>query len=369
MSLTRLHLALLVALGSGVSNSALATPPQGGTATATAGAAPRPLTATERALFLSSGEDSPPAELGGTTDLLKGKHYVTSNELAVQRFEPHIRNLGGGYVGVGTDQSYLFIGWQRAELAWLFDYDPVVSDVHDLYLAFFGVAQNPEGFLHLWKRGSRQEALAVLAKVYTGDVLKRAHAAYAAYRAQIERRLLTTVKEQRALHVDSYLTTQAQYDYVAQLVRAGRVRRMVGDLVADRGLVGIAGVAAKLGVPVRTLYMSNAEEYFRQSGYGEQFRTNARAVLTDPRALVLRTLSTYPENKDYTYAAQLGSNFLAWLSRPWLRNVFQVAPRKSRTPAEVAADRYPMIMLDGDPDTSPAAKLASRDLTTKGPQK
>src|SRR5690349_5801528 len=69
---------------------------------------PAPLSAEQRAIFLGTQEDAPAAELGGTTDLLKGKHYVTSNENAVQRFEPQIRGLRGGYVGVGTDQSYLF---------------------------------------------------------------------------------------------------------------------------------------------------------------------------------------------------------------------------------------------------------------------
>jgi hypothetical protein len=283
----------------------------------------------------------------------------------VQRFEPAIRDLRGGYVGVGTDQSYLFIGWQKAELAWLFDYDPAVADVHDVYLAFFGVAQDPENFLRLWSRAAMPEARTLLDAAYTGDRLKHARAAFAAYRAQIERRLLATVKEHRKLKIDSYLTAPAQYTYVAQLVRAGRVRRMVGDLLAEHGMVGLAGVAKTLGVPVRVLYVSNAEEYFRQTGYTAQFRTNARAVLTDPRALVLRTLSSYPENKDYTYATQSGSNFLAWLARPWLHTVFQVAPRKTRKPDEVKAARYPLIVIDGDPDSSAAAKLAQKPVAQK----
>src|SRR5262249_34156926 len=57
--------------------------------------APAALNAEQRALFLGSAEDAPAAELGGTTDKLEGQHYVTSNENAVQRFEPSIRGLGG----------------------------------------------------------------------------------------------------------------------------------------------------------------------------------------------------------------------------------------------------------------------------------
>lgn len=319
----------------------------------------RPLSEADRQLFVSSKEDPPAAELGGTTDLLKGKHYVTSNENAVHRFEPLIRGLGGGYVGVGTDQSYLFIGWQKAELAWLFDYDPVVADVHDIYLAFFAAAPSSEKFLALWSKAEKPEALAMLDAAYAGEQRKRARAAYNAYRPEIARRLQATAKQQRELSVASFLTSPEQYDYVSQLVRAGRVRRMVGDLVAEHGLLGIADVAKRLHVPVRVLYMSNAEEYFRQTGYGDQFRKNAHAVLTDPRALVLRTISTYPENKDYTYASQPGPNFIAWLDRPWLKNVFQITPHVKRTPEEIKADRFPIITLDADPDASAAAKFAA----------
>ncbi|MDH5673439.1 MAG: hypothetical protein OEZ06_14895 [Myxococcales bacterium] len=320
----------------------------------------------ERERFMSSATDPPAAELGGISDALEGKHYPTSNEQALHRFQPYLEGLGGGYVGVGTDQAYLFIGWQRPQLAWLFDYDPVVSDVHRIYMAFLRKAENPDAFLALWTATERKNARAILDASCAEEDRSRVRETYSQYRTEIKRRLFKVAEQHRELGVKSFLTDQAQYDYVVALVRAGRVRPMVGDLTAKRGLVGIGEVSRELGVPVRALYMSNAEEYFRQSGYSEQFKKNARAVLGDGRSLVLRTLSTYPQNQDYLYAVQPGPNFLTWLERPWLRNVFQIAPRPKRTPEEIEADRYPVQLIDHAPEESRAAKRAAREAGDDG---
>ena len=91
-----------------------------------------PLPKAQKEIFWGSPEDAKPRVLGGVTKKQYNRHYVTSNEGHLDLFYPTLKNLGGGYAGVGTDQAYLFIGWQRPTLAWLTDYDPVVGSVHHI---------------------------------------------------------------------------------------------------------------------------------------------------------------------------------------------------------------------------------------------
>ena len=92
------------------------------------------------------------------------------------------------------------------------------------------------------------------------------------------------------------------------MLAAGRIRPMVADLNGDRGVVGIAAAAQKLGVPIRLLYLSNAEEYWTR--YSEGFRANLKALPFDERSQVVRTLLTWAKNQDYVYNAQGAQNYL-----------------------------------------------------------
>jgi hypothetical protein len=89
---------------------------------------------------------------------------------------------------------------------------------------------------------------------------------------------------------------------------------MPGDLTGDASLQTIAAACKALDVPVKVLYMSNAEEYFK---YTKQFRQNMRAQPVDDATMVLRTIySKKWEHADlWAYQIQPMSDFLARLAQ------------------------------------------------------
>ena len=69
---------------------------------------------------------------------------------------------------------------------------------------------------------------------------------------------------------------------------ADRIRIVKADLLGDTTLPGIAVAHAELGVPMRVVYLSNAEAYFF---YDDSFRASIAAMPADGRSFVLRTVN------------------------------------------------------------------------------
>ena len=74
---------------------------------------------------------------------------------------------------------------------------------------------------------------------------------------------------------------------------------------------GIADAARRMGVPVRIIYFSNAEEYFK--AYTPAFRNNVTALPADEKSLVLRTVSVqkrlYPWSPDSEHSTDRGFHY------------------------------------------------------------
>lgn len=297
--------------------------------TAMAARAVEPLPPERQAVFTGSTEDPPAKQLLGVTAGELGKHYVAGNEWNLHQFYPRVRGLGGGYVGVGSDQAYLFIGWQKPELAWLIDYDPLIVEIQQLYQAFIIAAETPEAFRRLWIRKAEDEARAAIDARFPGEAERaRMVELLGAFRGQVGHRLDRVKKGLVAAGVPSFLTDRKMYEWVRAFVVAGRARPMLGDLLADKGLVGIGEAARQLGVVIRVFYVSNAEQYW---DYTPQYRANVAALPVDGRSLVLRTLLTWWRNQDYRYALQPMLNYRKWLEEPWVTKVAHIVPlRKDR---------------------------------------
>ena len=287
----------------------------------------RPLDAQQRTAFFAPGEDEPAAELGGVTEARKGQHYVTGNERTLEAFYPRIRELGGAYVGVGSDQAYLLLAWSRAELAWLVDYDAVVVELHSVYHALFAAAATPEQFLALWQKDNKDQAIAALHAAYPGDLGVRREALYRRYRARVAKRLGQLQQTMTAAGVPTFLTDAGEYTYVRELIQAGRVRALLADLSRDGAVRQIGAAARSLGTPVRVVYLSNAEEYWER--LPQPFRDNLAALHVDDRSVVLRTLLSWQANQDYRYNAQPVKNYQQWLASPAVRSIYDVVRRKA----------------------------------------
>src|SRR5579883_1489971 len=104
----------------------------------------RPLPASTVTAFRNVRDDRPPAHI------VRGIHYVVSNENRHYLFRDAVRGKGGVFVGVGTDQNYLMAGWARPEVLVLLDFDQVVVDLHRVYRLAFLNAETPAAFMKLW---------------------------------------------------------------------------------------------------------------------------------------------------------------------------------------------------------------------------
>jgi len=309
-----------------------------------------PLTEAQRAVLFGSPEDDVPARRNGILGMHEEEHYITGNERTLDLFHPHIANLGGGYVGVGTDQAYLFMSWARPEIAWLVDYDPAVIEVHELYRLFFEAAATPEEFVALWDKPKREEALAIIDAAHDDRKFKTLRRWYLGYKGWIHKRLTSVTRTMQKAEVPSYLTDQEHYDFVKQMLAQRRVRPMVVNLLEQEGLQGIAEASKKLDVPIRLFYLSNAEEYWPR--YPKSYRETIAALPFHAQALVLRTLLIWQVNTDYRYNVQPAQNYVQWLAQPYVDDVYDITHDRPKAQAE----GINFFETAGDPEQSPSAR-------------
>lgn len=319
---------------------------------------PAPLDAQARALVWDVREDPPADVLQATRPDLHGRHYMVSDEWNLHLFHEHIEDRGGAYVGVGADQAYLFIGSMRAELAWLTDYDPWIKWQHQAFAAFFEASEDADTFVSWWGKKRYKAARKLLSGRYADDPdLDKILFVFSQANWKVASRLRRVRRKLAKAGTRSYLTDPATYRHVKAMVQGGRIRPMVGDLTGDRALVDIGAAARKLGVPVRVLYLSNAENYWP---YRANFRANIAAQHFDERSLVIRTRATHKLNGDYRYHGQSGPNFQLWMKQPWVRRVKQVI---KFVPIE-GKEHYPVTIFDEDPLQARAGRVAPKDKAT-----
>ncbi len=288
---------------------------------------PAPLSPAQRTILLASAEDAAPERLGGVTEARQGAHYVTGNEHGLHAFHERVRGLGGGYIGVGAEQAYLLIGWSRAELAWQIDYDPEVVDIHAVHHALIAAADTPAEYLALWHKPRRRDAIALVRAAYPGEAGARRVALLRQHRSRVARRLDELQAEMLAAGVPCFLDDPGDYAHVRALVLGGRVRALTADLTREGAVVRVAAAARSLGVRMRVIYLSNAEEYWER--LPPEFRGNLRALPVDARSVVLRTLLTWEDNRDYLYNAQSAHNYRRWLVEPDLGPIYDVVRKAS----------------------------------------
>jgi len=285
-----------------------------------------PLTPEAREILRSIVADpAPPA-------LVLGSHYWVSNESAHDVWRETIGKLGGALAGVGTDQLYLLAGWQEPSLLLALDFDAEVVRVHELYGIAFAKAETPEAFLQLWRDAARDAGSwdELLAAADSDEaVRKRHHRTLDVAGTIISARLGQVRRRYAGLGIPCFLTDAGQYAKVRTLWQEGRVVALRGDLTATSAMLTAAAAMRKLGVPLRTLYLSNAEKYF---DYSPAFRANIIAQPFDEKSLILRTRHSprmgAVEGDVYHYNTQTGANFVAWMRDSTVPTSFALLKRR-----------------------------------------
>jgi hypothetical protein len=284
-----------------------------------ASAAPAPLEPAQRAALAAIGADPPPPKIIGDT------HFFVSDEVYPERFREALADRGGIFVGVGAEQNYLFAAWSKAELLVLVDFDQLLVDLHDVYLAFFRAAPDIDAFIALWADGEPRALDAMKSAAASHDDFVRMEYAHRLARPLVYARLVQARKRYNQAKVATFLNDTAQYEHLAGLVAAGRARSIRGDLTGKKTMHGLADAAKKIGLPLRGLYLSNVEQYFDyQSGLGD----NLLAQPIDERSLFLRTFFKADGSRDpYRYFVQSAADARAWLAEPGVTNVVELLAR------------------------------------------
>ena len=256
----------------------------------------------------------------------RSNHYVISNEQRHYLFKDAIEDVGGVFVGVGSDQVYLMAGWARPKVLVPMDFDQFIVDLHDIYRLTFLHAGGPDDFLDLWKDKARvatlidENAPSAKHRATLQKVLEFGH-------KNIAWRLKRLKKQYAKLGVGTFLSDRSQYDFLVGLFKGGKVFPVRGDLTKSRTLIAIGAAAKAEGLHVGAIYLSNAEQYFN---FLPQYRKNIASLPFGGRSVVLRTL---PDGeKKYTYYVQSLRLFQDWLERSKIKKVISLLKVKERVP-------------------------------------
>jgi hypothetical protein len=276
----------------------------------------------QRAILVGIPEDPAPKKL------VRGNHYLISNEDRPHLFYKTVAARGGVMVGVGTDQLYVYAAWARSELLIPMDFDKTVVDLHRIYTLLFTKAATPADFIQLWHKRHRKTVRGWLDSYEPDPALrKRLGYAFKIGRQLVYARLKRLHLRYKDSQTPTFVSDQAQYDHLVSLITQGRFRAVRGDLTKSGCLKGLGEALVKLGHTLDVIYLSNAEQYF---DFKQPFRDNFLNLPVDDASLVLRTSPRNGGKGQYRYETQRTVDFQAWLRRPTTKRVKQI--RRHRLP-------------------------------------
>ena len=264
-----------------------------------------PLTEKQRQAFLSPAEDPAPEVR------LDERHYVHSNERKHYLYFPYMDCDGGGYVGVGSDQNLTLLARCRAGFAWILDYDEVIVLLHAVHRVLVVESPTPDAFVDRWREENAGKTLALIAEKESANPrLNDIKWIYRKHRQNLLQHF--EIRRQQTYRGEpvTWLSSEEDYAYVRGMYVTGRIRPLLGDVLAGGAVTGIGRAARDLGIVVRALYLTNVEELVR---WEVPFKESMRSLPMDERSVVLRTLSgvnDYPDaDSRWHYNVQSGLAF------------------------------------------------------------
>ncbi len=300
---------------------------------------------------------------------------IISNEDRLELFKNHIADIGGGYVGLGGTQNFLLSSWANSEWVWLVDFTRRVVSANMLHIAFLKHADTPEKFRALWTKASSKNVMEIIDKEFTANseinYLKRTWKIGLGYIPWRFRNLDRVTKKYK---YTIWLNDQKYYDRIRNLALSGKIIARTGNLNGIITIRSIAETAKKMNVPIRLVYLSNAEEYI--PSYSDNFRKNFTGLPADAQSILLRTISfqkyKYPWAPDSEISTDKGFHynimplalFQEYLSRPIKKLSVHDIMR-----AAVIDKGNGISMVHTLPETPRAAKPKENARSTKNTQK
>jgi hypothetical protein len=276
--------------------------------------------------------------------LIRNSHYWISNELNQQIWYEHLADLGGGYLGVGTDQNYMLAGWAKSDLVVVVDFDASIADLHQVYGLLFQEAETYEDFYQRWSPEREAESLALIDERFAERPdLKQVRKSYKIARQLVWARLRIIRKAYNERDIPTFVTDQAQYDHVRTLWRNGRVFALRGDFTANETMVAIGKAMHESGLAFNVIYLSNVEQYI---DYTPEFRRNFIGLPVGEKGVVVRTLGWgvfgFAPGEEYHYNVQPAPKFLEWLQTSRVTNLPRMLHYRTKT------DVVGLSLLDGE---------------------
>lgn len=188
-------------------------------------------------------------------------HFLRSNERRHDVLFSALRHLGGGYIGVGADQNYTLAAVAKAELVWLIDIDGDVVQWHRIYAALIPQAETPADLIALLAAGKEAQVKAALAARWPEDEAKRLWPTFLRYRGMLGSHLRGEREVRQSGRPVTWVSDPELYKHVRALMQTRRVFARVGDLHGETMLIAIGAAARRTGHLLRTLYLSNVEQW------------------------------------------------------------------------------------------------------------
>lgn len=251
-------------------------------------------------------------------------HYPASNERRIDLFMPRIEGLGGGYIGVGTDQNFSFIAKARSECAFLMDFDAEIVKVNQVHLFFWNISQNYEEFRSYWDPKNKKTS-ETLIQEKGGTIVKDLLAGFRLGHTSnwVPGRLDELDYMNKKFGLVTFAQSDEEFQYIKKLIEQKRIRPVVGNLLGDKSMDNISFALKEIKCPIRILYTSNAEEYF---SFPAAFRQNILNLYTDENGVIIRTITAgtkhgwgypegekYPEKYPFHYNVQKLNNLKMWM--------------------------------------------------------
>lgn len=221
--------------------------------------------------------------------------YVTSNEPRRYIWSRHFANLGGGYIGVGSDQAYDFITVARSEWAWVYDYDPNVVRLHRLLRILIKASPTRDAFLLRFEKDNAEETLALVEAGAESEtqarVLKRF---YYGYREKLRRHYKRSLTPLKGSENFGWLTSEDNYGFVYTLQTQDRIIPIAADMLGSKSFRSVGAAAERMGVPIRVYYASNAPTAWgleTDGAFNQNYRENVLSLPFDENSVVLQTFN------------------------------------------------------------------------------
>ena len=286
-----------------------------GVATAQVGDASQPLpTEARQTIAEVPHENTEPPE----------EHYYRSNEWRQDLLREHLADVGGALVGVGSDQNYTLAAMARSELVFLVDYDPRIPWIHEIYRALVPMSETPQELIAHFDEARMPRTKRRLREALSDHPRRRQIVWHWGRRREAWRAYLVRLSRlRRDGQAFSWLSDAEMYRYVRNLFLNDRIIARNGDMTATTTLRAVGEACRALNVPVRLVYLSNAEQFFE---YNDAFVGNMRALPTDGESLVLRTIRhrSVPIAPDgrWHYMVQSHADFIERLDTGYYRRSF-----------------------------------------------